>query len=82
MVGSATAAALFLGGWDGPFMPGLGWMVLKALLLFAVVVWIRWSLLRFRSDQLLAICWRWLVPAATALVFLAALWVQFVPGAV
>ncbi len=82
MVGSATAAALFLGGWDGPFMPGLGWMVLKTLLLFTAVVWIRWSLLRFRSDQLLAICWRWLVPAATALVFLAALWVQFVPGAV
>lgn len=82
MVGSATAAALFLGGWDGPFLPGLGWMVAKTLLLFTAVVWIRWTLLRFRSDQLLAICWRWLVPAATALVFLAALWVQLMPGAV
>ncbi len=48
LVASAVGAALFLGGWDGPFRPGLHWMVLKTLLLFASVYWIRWSLLRFR----------------------------------
>ena len=75
LVGSAVGAALFLGGWDGPFAPGLPWMVGKTLLLFALVTWIRWSLLRYRSDQLLALCWRWLVPASVALVLVAAAWV-------
>ena len=79
LVGSAVAAALFLGGWDGPFAPGLHWMVAKTLALFVAVYWVRWSLLRFRSDQLLAICWRYLVPAAVLLVLAAALCVQFLP---
>lgn len=79
LVGSAVAAALFLGGWDGPFAPGLHWMVAKTLLLFVAVYWVRWSLLRFRSDQLLAICWRYLVPASVLLVLAAALWVQLFP---
>lgn len=81
MVGSAVAAALFLGGWDGPFAPGLHWMVLKTLLLFASIYWVRWSLVRFRSDQLMAICWKRLTPLGVGLVFLAAAFVQFWPGA-
>ncbi len=81
LVGSAVGAALFLGGWDGPFKPGLHWMVLKTLLLFTAVYWVRWTLLRFRSDQLMDLCWKRLVPIAVGLVFLAAAWVQFVPGA-
>ena len=77
LVASAVASALFLGGWDGPFAPGLGWMVGKTLALFAFVYWLRWSLLRFRSDQLMALCWRWLVPGGVVLVFGSALWVIF-----
>jgi NADH-quinone oxidoreductase subunit H len=80
LVGSAVAAALFLGGWDGPFHPGLVWMVGKTLLLFASVYWVRWSLLRLRSDQLLALCWKWLTPIGIALVLLAAALVEFLPG--
>lgn len=68
LVASAMAAALFFGGWDGPFAPGLHWMVLKTLLLFASVYWIRWTLLRFRSDQLMKLCWSWLVPTGVVLV--------------
>jgi NADH-quinone oxidoreductase subunit H len=75
LVASAVGAALFLGGWDGPFRPGLHWMVLKTLLLFVAVYWIRWSLLRFRADQLMALCWRWLVPAGVLLVGGAGAWV-------
>ncbi|MFO0555641.1 MAG: NADH-quinone oxidoreductase subunit NuoH [Polyangiaceae bacterium] len=81
LVSSALAAALFLGGWDGPFLPGLHWMVLKTFALFTVIYWIRYTLLRFRSDQLMNLCWRWLVPVAVGLVFLAAVWVQLVPEA-
>jgi NADH-quinone oxidoreductase subunit H len=75
LVASAVAAALFFGGWDGPFAPGLWWMVAKTLLLFAAVYWVRWSLLRFRSDQLMALCWKYLVPAGVALVAISAVWV-------
>jgi len=75
LVGSAVGAALFLGGWDGPFAPSMAWMVGKTLLLFALVYWVRWTFLRLRGDQLLAFAWRWLVPASIALVLLAALWV-------
>ncbi len=80
LVGAAVAAALFLGGWDGPFAPGLHWMVAKTIVLFAGLYWVRWTFLRFRSDQLLALCWRWLVPFAIALVLAAAAWVELVPG--
>lgn len=80
LVGSAVAAALFFGGWDGPFAPGLVWMVAKTLGLFVCVYWVRWSLLRFRADQLMELCWKRLTPLAVGLVLLAAAWVQFGPG--
>lgn len=80
LVGSAVAAALFFGGWDGPFAPGLPWMVGKTLALFVMVYWVRWSLLRFRADQLMELCWKRLTPLAVALVLVAAAWTQFVPG--
>ncbi len=75
LVASAVAVVLFLGGWDGPFVPGLHWMVLKTLVLFVTVYWIRWTLLRFRSDQLLRLCWVWLVPISVALVLGTGAWV-------
>ncbi len=63
LVGSAAASALFLGGFDGPGPDGWHWMLVKTLGLFGAVYWIRWSLLRLRSDQLMRLCWRYLVPA-------------------
>ena len=79
LIVSGVASALFLGGWGGPFglAPGLHWMVLKTLALFALIFWIRWTLLRFRADQLMALCWKWLVPGGLVLVMLAAFWVQY-----
>ena len=80
LIGSAVASALFLGGWDGPFAPGLHWMLLKTLVLFGSVYWVRWTLLRLRGDQLMAICWKWLVPISLGLVMCAAAWVVFAKG--
>jgi NADH-quinone oxidoreductase subunit H len=80
LVASAVAAALFLGGWDGPFAPGLHWMFLKTLLLFVFVYWVRWTLLRFRSDQLMRLCWRYLVPFSVALVAATAVYVVVFDG--
>jgi NADH-quinone oxidoreductase subunit H len=77
LISSAVAAAIFFGGWDGPFLPGLHWMVLKTLLIFFVIFWVRWSLVRFRSDQLMALCWRSLLPLSLGLVMLSAVFVHF-----
>ncbi|RME26062.1 MAG: NADH-quinone oxidoreductase subunit NuoH [Deltaproteobacteria bacterium] len=76
LIASAIAATLFLGGWDmGPLGAGVHWMVLKTLVLFAVIFWIRWSWLRLRADQLMALSWRWLVPLGLVLVMASATWV-------
>ena len=81
LIASALAATLFLGGWDGPIAPGLHWLLLKTFVLFGCVYWVRWTLLRFRSDQLLHICWTWLVPAGVVLVMGAGAWVAWGPSA-
>src|SRR6266498_3487064 len=64
---SAVATNLFLGGWLGPFLPEwLGWMwfMVKVLLLLFFYVWMRWTLPRYRYDQLMEFGWKWLLPAA------------------
>jgi NADH-quinone oxidoreductase subunit H len=81
LIASALAAALFLGGWDGPIAPGLHWMVLKTLMLFFLIFWIRWTLLRFRADQLMELCWKYLLPISLLCVMGAALFVYYMGGA-
>lgn len=73
---SALCALLFLGGWLGPGPDGIHWMVLKTLLIFAVIFWIRWSWLRFRSDQLMNMCWKVFIPLGLVLVMASAIWVH------
>jgi len=62
---SAVATDLFLGGWHGPFLPeSLGWIwfVLKVALLLFFYVWMRWTLPRYRYDQLMQFGWKVLLP--------------------
>jgi NADH-quinone oxidoreductase subunit H len=73
-VASSLAALLFLGGWEGPGPDGLHWMLLKALFLTGSIVHVRWTLVRYRSDQLLRLCWTYFIPAGLVLVFAAGLW--------
>jgi NADH-quinone oxidoreductase subunit H len=64
---SAVATSLFLGGWLGPFLPewlGWIWFMVKVLLLLFFYVWMRWTLPRYRYDQLMEFGWKWLLPAA------------------
>jgi NADH-quinone oxidoreductase subunit H len=77
VVTAGIASALFLGGWDGWWnLPPLVWMVAKTIFIFLMITWVRWSLLRFRSDQLMALCWKFLVPGALLLVLIAGIQVQ------
>jgi NADH-quinone oxidoreductase subunit H len=65
---SAVATNLFLGGWHGPFLPpeyGWIWFLVKLAILLFCYLWIRWTLPRFRYDQLMAFGWKVLLPVAT-----------------
>jgi len=64
---SAVATNLFLGGWHGPLLPEwLGWMwwMAKVLALIYFYIWMRWTLPRYRYDQLMHFGWKVLLPVA------------------
>jgi len=67
---SFLGALLFLGGWLGPGPAWLGpiWFLLKAVFVFLVMTWVRWSFVRIRVDQILAISWKLLLPATVVLL--------------
>ncbi len=79
---SFLGALLFLGAWAGPGPEWLGpvWFVLKALLIFLLITWIRWSFIRIRVDQILQISWKLLWPISLALVIATALTVVIRSG--
>jgi NADH-quinone oxidoreductase subunit H len=61
---SAMTVTLFLGGWQGPFLPPLLWFLLKTFLLIGIFVLLRAALPRPRYDQLMALGWKLLLPLA------------------
>jgi NADH-quinone oxidoreductase subunit H len=64
---SAVATNLFLGGWHGPFLPeylGWIWFLIKVAALLFFYVWMRWTLPRYRYDQLMTFGWKILLPLA------------------
>ncbi|MBI4608760.1 MAG: NADH-quinone oxidoreductase subunit H, partial [Candidatus Rokubacteria bacterium] len=65
---SCLGALLFLGGWLGPALPGPVWFLLKAVFIFLLVTWVRWSFVRVRVDQILGLSWKVLLPATLALL--------------
>ena len=88
---SALMATLFFGGWDIPFT---SWdstepTIAKTLLTFAAFgfktfiflftfIWVRWTLPRFRYDQLMALGWKVLLPLALIYITILATAIWFV----
>jgi len=73
MVTVATVATtLFLGGWQGPFLPPVLWFVIKAVAVLFIYIWIRASLPRFRYDQLMKFGWYVVIPLALANILVTA----------
>jgi len=71
MVGSSfLGALLFLGAWAGPGPEWMGpiWFLIKAMFIFLLVTWVRWSFVRIRVDQILALSWKVLLPTTLALL--------------
>ncbi|HEY2848491.1 MAG TPA: complex I subunit 1 family protein, partial [Gemmatimonadaceae bacterium] len=83
---SALIASLFFGGWDIPFtqwdnLPPftvlktvltLGAFVTKVLFFLFFFMWIRWTLPRFRYDQLMSLGWKLMLPLALGYITIVA----------
>lgn len=93
---SAVVTALYLGGWQIPFINltelgvtlpvflvviiQLTMFMVKTLSLVFVVMWLRWTLPRLRVDQLMGLCWKGLVPLALINILGTAVWMLVFKG--
>lgn len=83
---SALMATLFFGGWDVPFTgrdnigPFSGWLTLLSVVIFLLktafflffYIWVRWTVPRFRYDQLMSLGWKVMLPLALAYIVIIA----------
>jgi NADH-quinone oxidoreductase subunit H len=82
---SALMATIFFGGWDIPLTSWdegapsvlktvltLGMFLTKTFFFVFCYIWIRWTLPRFRFDQLMALGWKILLPVALAYIMVMA----------
>lgn len=61
---AAVVSTLFFGGWQGPFLPGPLWLVLKVVVFMVFYIWFRATFPRLRYDQLMDLGWKVLFPLA------------------
>lgn len=85
-VSSAVMATLYFGGYNFPFMNDLGWSpnvitIIGVVFLFAKIfffifffMWVRWTVPRFRYDQLMNLGWKVLIPLGIANIVLTGIW--------
>jgi NADH-quinone oxidoreductase subunit H len=81
---SGVVVTLFLGGWQSPFGESIAflntpwmqfvWFIGKGLFFVFVQIWLRWTLPRLRVDQLMTLCWKYLIPIALVCVFAVGLY--------
>lgn len=75
----ALVAVFFLGGWRGPFLPPVVWLLLKTMLVPFFLIWTRATLPRLRYDQLMHFSWKILVPLSLLNIVISGgvmLWLQ------
>ncbi|MFN0151959.1 MAG: NADH-quinone oxidoreductase subunit NuoH [bacterium] len=83
----AVSAAAFMGGWQVP--PGIPEVIrpvaelltffAKSLIGVFFAIWIRWTYPRLRVDQMMSVCWKYLVPISFLNVVGTAIWMMIFP---
>ncbi|MHB1420482.1 MAG: NADH-quinone oxidoreductase subunit NuoH [Bacillota bacterium] len=61
---SAIITTLFLGGWQGPWLPPIIWFMIKCYGVILIYMWVRWTYPRIRMDHLMQFCWKFVLPLA------------------
>jgi len=86
IVACSLMVTLFFGGWTLPSHTYMSWQsewwsipiyalvfLLKMCLFIVLFIWVRWTLPRFRYDQLMGLGWKGILPIALANIFLTGL---------
>lgn len=63
---SSMITVLFLGGWRGPWLPGIVWFLIKMFAFVCFFILLRATLPRLRFDQLMSLGWKVMLPLALA----------------
>ena len=87
----AIVTTLFLGGWQVPAVTDnlliltalqFGTFFLKAYFFVFLAMWVRATLPRVRVDQLMTLCWKYMVPISIVNITGTAVWMVFMPAGV
>ncbi len=73
----ALVAVFYLGGWRGPVLPPVMWLMLKIFFVALIMIWIRGTLPRLRYDQLMALGWKVLIPVSLINILLTGALILF-----
>ncbi len=83
IVMACLTTTFFLGGSEVPFWVGAPWFVqlvaflLKTSFFLFLFLWVRWTLPRFRFDQLMSLGWKVMLPIALVNLFITGGWIAF-----
>lgn len=89
-ISGAVMATLYFGGYHFPFMHSMGLpenlvtilgviaLFIKIFLFIFFFMWVRWTIPRFRYDQLMDLGWKTLIPLAIANIVITGLWMTFI----
>ncbi len=87
---SAMVTTLFLGGWDIPLtswdeqggvlqtIATAGAFLVKVMFFLFLFIWVRWTLPRFRFDQLMALGWKFMIEVATVYIVVIAIAIHLI----
>ena len=88
---AVLAVIMFFGGWHSPFegtflseffawVPGLIWLLAKAVFFMFLYLWVRATFPRFRYDQIMRLSWKVFLPLTIVWIFVVALMTQMKIG--